>query len=353
MQKTPDLESLHSWFLENRRSFPWRDKPTPYRVWISEVMLQQTRSSVVIPYFERWMRLFPDLSSLAEASLEEVIKAWEGLGYYSRARHLHEGARQIVRHLDGKIPSERELLEKIKGLGPYTTNAILSFAFHKKAAPVDGNAARVVARHFLVEEDVARQSTKKQIQELADSMLDPKKPWITAEALIELGATICLPRPLCDLCPLRSSCRALKEMRVEELPLKAKAPPLTPLTRSVAVVEEGDSLLVKRGAPGKVMADLFEFPYFEGLAKPLPYHLQSEWGLDTSFIRSLPFVKHSFTRYSAHLFPIHLKALQRKAIPDHDWIHFDRLRELPFSSGHRKILESFLSRNNPQLELFS
>lgn len=352
MAKSADLEALHQWFLESRRSFPWRENPTPYRVWISEVMLQQTRASVVIPYFERWMRLFPDSAALAEASLEEVIKAWEGLGYYSRARHLHEGARQIVRHLGGKIPSEREVLEKIKGLGPYTTNAILSFAFHQKAAPVDGNTARVVARHFLVEEDLSRQSTKKQIQELADSMLDAKKPWITAEALIELGATICQPKPLCDLCPLRASCRALKEQRVEELPLKAKAAPLTPLTRSVAVIEESDSLLLRRGVPGKVMADLFEFPYFEGLERPLPHHLHTLWDLKTSFIRSLPFVKHSFTRYTAHLFPIHLKALERKSVPDYEWVHFDQLQQLPFSSGHRKILESFLSRNNPQLVLF-
>ncbi len=352
MENLVDLAALHRWFLENRRSFPWRDNPTPYRVWISEVMLQQTRASVVIPYFERWMRLFPDPVTLSKASLEEVIKAWEGLGYYSRARRLHEGAKQIVQHYGGKIPSNKAQLEKIKGLGPYTIHAILSFAFHQRAAAVDGNTSRVIARHFLLEEELSRQIGKNKIQELADQMLDSKKPWITTEALIELGATICQPKPLCDLCPLSSSCLALKHRRVEEFPIKSKSVPLTALTRSVAVIEEGDSLLLRKGEPGKVMADLYEFPYFEGLVKPLPQHLLSAWGLETTFIRSLPFVKHSFTRYLAHLFPIHLRATQRITIPGCEWVHLDQLNEMPFSSGHRQILSNFLLRNNPQMVLF-
>lgn len=134
MRTQIDLSSLHSWFQENRRSFPWRENPTPYSIWISEVMLQQTRASVVIPYFERWMRLFPNVETLAKTPLEQVIKAWEGLGYYGRARRLHEGARQIVQQFDGKIPSNREHLEKIKGLGPYAVNAILSLRIRNSMA---------------------------------------------------------------------------------------------------------------------------------------------------------------------------------------------------------------------------
>lgn len=353
MDHLVDLSALHRWFFENRRSFPWRENPTPYRVWISEVMLQQTRASVVIPYFERWMRLFPDPATLAKASLEEVIKAWEGLGYYSRARRLHEGARQIVQYFGGKIPSSRELLEKIKGLGPYTVNAILSFAFHQRCAAVDGNTARVIARHYLLEENLSKLAVKRKIQALADEKLDAKKPWVTAEALIELGATVCQPKPLCDLCPISSTCLAFKHQRVEELPTRLKSPALTPLTRSVAVIEEGDSLLLRKGVPGKVMADLYEFPYFEGLGKPLPQYLRSSWGLETVFIRSLPSVKHTFTRFQALLFPIHLKANRRMVVPGFEWMHLDTLQELPFSSGHRQILSSFLSRHDPQMMLFS
>jgi A/G-specific adenine glycosylase len=353
LQKTRiDTAALHKWFKETRRPFPWRENPTPYRVWISEVMLQQTRASVVIPYFERWMNLFPDPQALARAPIEAVIKAWEGLGYYGRARHLHEGARQIVAQFSGKIPSKREHLEKIKGLGPYMVNAILSFAFHQRAAAVDGNAARVLVRHFLIEDDICRHATKKKIQELADDVLDAKKPWITTEALIELGATLCQPKPLCDFCPLQFSCIAMKENRADLLPIKSKEHPLTIITRSVAVIEENNAVLLRKGPPGKVMADLYEFPYFEGLQRPLVQHIAALWGLNTTFVRSLPFVEHTFTRYSAQLFPIHLKAVARKPVKDFEWIHLDHVGSLPFSAGHRRILDHFLQRIDPQLTLF-
>jgi len=350
--KNLDTAALHQWFKETSRPFPWRENTTPYRVWISEVMLQQTRASVVIPYFERWMQLFPDLHGLASASLEEVIKAWEGLGYYGRARHLHEGARQIVSQYKGIIPSNREQLEKTKGLGPYMVNAILSFAFHQRAAAVDGNVTRVLARHFLVEDDIARHATKKNIQALADEVLDVKKPWVTAEALIELGATLCQSKPLCSFCPLKSTCLASKQNRAEEFPVKSKETQVTILNRSVAVIEENSSLLLRKGIPGKIMADLYEFPYFEGLDHPLPHHIQTLWGLQTTFVCSLPSVRHSFTRYQAHLFPIHLRTNERKIIKDFEWIHFDKIDQLPFSAGHRRVLDHFLQRIDPQMMLF-
>ena len=316
-------------------------------------MLQQTRASVVIPYFDRWMRLFPDPFMLAAAPLEQVIKAWEGLGYYNRARHLHEGAKQVVKQFGGTLPHRREELSKIKGLGTYTTNAILSFAFHQRTAPVDGNVMRVLSRYFLIEEDICKQSTKKNIQELADRFLDTKKPWVTAEALIELGATVCLPKPLCDFCPLQASCLALKQNRTEDLPLKSKEQVLTILARSVAVVEHNGALLLRKGGPKKVMADLYEFPYFEGLDLPMIVHLRLVFGLETTFIRSLPFVQHRFTRYAAHLFPIHLQAIRRQDVPDFEWISLERIQGLPFSAGHRRVLQDYLQRIDTQLPLFS
>jgi A/G-specific adenine glycosylase len=212
------MRELNSWFLENRRELPWRIDPTPYRVWISEVMLQQTRASVVIPYFERWMTLFPDVAALAAAPIERVIKTWEGLGYYSRARNLHRGAQQMVESFGGEVPSDREALMSIKGLGPYTIGAILSFGFQKRAAAVDGNVTRVLARYFSIEENVGRQSVKRLIGEKAEAILDEREPWVTAEALIELGATVCTPKPFCELCPLQKSC--LGKDKAESLPIK-------------------------------------------------------------------------------------------------------------------------------------
>lgn len=352
MKNEIDTLAFHNWFRSHKRAFPWREAPSPYRVWISEVMLQQTRTSVVIPYFDRWMKLFPDVFSLAAASLEQVIKAWEGLGYYNRARYLHEGAKQVVRNFGGVLPSKREDLEKIKGLGIYTVNAILSFAFHQRIAPVDGNVLRVLSRYFLIEEDIGKQATKKKIQEKANEILDEKKPWITAEALIELGATVCQTKPFCDFCPLQNSCLALKQNRTAELPVKSKETPLTTLVRSVAVIEHNDFLLLRKEKEGKVMADLYEFPYFEGLERPLIQYLYSEFGLDTTFVRSLSFVQHRFTRYVAHLFPIHLRALKRELIPGFEWVHIDQIQILPFSAGHRRILEFFLKKIDSQLNLF-
>ena len=315
-------------------------------------MLQQTRTSVVIPYFDRWMQLFPDVYSLAAATIEQVIKAWEGLGYYNRARHLHEGAKQIVRQFGGVLPSNREDLEKIKGLGAYTVNAILSFAFHQRIAPVDGNVMRVLSRYFLIEEDIGKQATKAKIQEKANRLLDEKKPWVTAEALIELGATVCHTKPFCDFCPLQSSCLALKQNRTTELPFKAKETPVTILVRSVAVIEYQDFLLLRKEKPGKVMADLYEFPYFEGLEQPLVQYLRTGFNLDTIFVRSLPFVQHRFTRFAAHLFPIHLRALDKHLVSGFEWVHVDQIQQLPFSAGHRRILEDYLQKSDPQLNLF-
>lgn len=315
-------------------------------------MLQQTRASVVIPYFDRWMRLFPDLPSLAGAPLEDVIKAWEGLGYYGRARHLHEGARQILARHGGKIPSARESLEKIKGIGPYTVNALLSFAFRQRAAPVDGNVLRTLARYFFIDEEISRAAVKKQIQELAQQALDQKKPWVTGEALIELGALVCQPKPLCALCPLHKGCKAFLLGRTEDVPVKPLESPATILSRSVAVIEANGCLLLKKGLQGKVMADLYEFPYFEGLKKPLLQHLQKLWGLQGIFVRSLPFVRHSFTRYQAHLFPIHVRAPQQTPVPDCEWIPMESAGRLPFSAGHRRVFDHFLKRNDPQLTLF-
>ena len=148
------MEKLHEWFQENQRSFPWRQAPTPYQVWISEVMLQQTRAIVVIDYFNRWMKAFPDIFSLTRATLEEVIKAWEGLGYYSRARNMHKAAELIVKRWNGQLPDQREDLEDIPGLGPYTIGAILAFGFHQKAVALDGNVLRVLSRYFCIEENI-------------------------------------------------------------------------------------------------------------------------------------------------------------------------------------------------------
>jgi A/G-specific adenine glycosylase len=336
------MRELNDWFLENRREFPWRIDPSPYKVWISEVMLQQTRASVVVPYFERWMDLFPDVAALASSELEKVIKAWEGLGYYSRARNLHEGARQIMQLFGGNIPSSREGLEKIRGIGPYTLGAILSFGFKKRAAAVDGNVTRVLARHFLIEENVCKQAVKKKIFEHAEAMLDLEKPWVSAEALIELGATVCTPvKPKCTICPLQKSC--LGQKKAELLPIKNKETETIHLKRIVILLEAEGKVLIKKGEKGKVMEGLYEFPYFEMTGDvwnrdKIERHVEKSFGLKVHVIEKLPRVAHTFTKYKADLTPFRLQSNRLQEVKGYLWVDRQQLEELPFSSGHRRIL---------------
>jgi len=335
------VKELFIWFKQHQRSFPWREERSPYRVWISEVMLQQTRASVVISYFLKWMERFPDVDSLANASIEEVIKMWEGLGYYNRARNLHLGAKQILERFNGKIPDTKEELSEIYGLGPYTTNAILSFGFHQRKAPVDGNVSRVVTRYFAIQENISRVSVKREVEEKAECLLDEKEPWITAEALIELGATICIPKPRCDACPLKNGCLARQKNITESLPISNKESRILELFRTVVVIESNEMFLVRKGEKGKVMADLYEFPYFEGKIDPKKW-VKTTFGMNVFPVRSLKQVIHSFTKYKATLFPMYFNAKETQPISGWEWVRKSELTRLPFSSGHRRILEQIL-----------
>lgn len=308
-------------------------------------MLQQTRASVVIPYFLRWMALFPNIEALASAPLERVIKTWEGLGYYSRARNLHAGAKEILERFEGKIPEDRKQLETIRGLGPYTIGAILSFGFQKRSSAIDGNATRVLSRFFCVEENVCRQSGKKKIEARSEEILDEKEPWVTVEALIELGATVCTPKPRCSDCPLRHRCAAHLQNKAESLPIKNAEPETVLLWRAVAVIEAEGKILVRKRGAGERFADLYEFPYFEREREKkgqLAKKIQKEWGFSVTRARRLSETVHTFTRYKARLFPELFKGERALPVEGCCWIGREELSALPFSAGHRKIAQEYL-----------
>ncbi len=345
MQKLP-ISLLKGWFESSKRDLPWRRNPTPYAVWVSEVMLQQTQVAVVIAYFERWMQRFPTLADLAQASLEEVVKLWEGLGYYSRARRLHHGARYLLQHHGGHLPSTPRELEKVPGLGPYTVGAILSFAFHQKAAAVDGNAIRVLSRFTAREEDVTSSKAKKWIWDYAQSILPDEEPWLVVEGIIELGATVCTSQPKCFLCPLAPHCLALEKGVTDLLPVKNKRMPITKLKRQVAVVKSGEFYLLRKVEKGNLMADLYEFPYLEGEDRLLLRSLlEDTFKLIASFIEELTSVEHSFTRYRATLYPSAWEVSERTEVDGYEWIKISDLDQIPFSSGHRKIINSLKRRH--------
>lgn len=337
-----DTEVLRSWFLKNRRPLPWRDAPSAYCVLISEVMLQQTQADRVIGYFSRWMEQFATIDALATAPLETVMKVWEGLGYYSRARMLHSAARCIHTHYHGKLPDTYEVLTRIKGVGPYTARAILAFAFHRKCAAVDANVVRVLCRFFLIDEDTSKTKTKKKLQQLADSLLPEKAPWEISEALIELGALHCKPRPQCIGCPLHNGCRALKANLQCTLPKTGKKIVYEKLYRDVAVVIADRQLLVRQVEQGKVFAGLWEFPYCEttqgGGSFASVAAQMGALGLELEPHTLLPEEKHSFTRFRVVLYPKLFTCSKRPFVTGYSWLDFDQLFPLPFSSGHRRIL---------------
>lgn len=334
---------LKGWFQTQKRDLPWRQQANPYAVWVSEVMLQQTQVAVVIPYFERWMRLFPTVEALASAPIEVAIKAWEGLGYYSRVRNLHEGARYILKEHNGQLPVEAHALAKIKGIGPYTVGAIRSFAFSQKAAAVDGNVMRVIARYFCLEDDLCLPKVVNKIRSMVEEILPEDEPWVVMEALIELGATVCTKKPKCSLCPIRNRCQAYAQGDAERLPNKSNKVKIEKLYRTVAVLTSNDGrYLVKKVEKGKVMSDLYEFPYFENPSKiiegrDLPEKIKNEFDLTVSVKCALPIIKHGFTKYSVTLFPFQLMCASPKDIPNYHWLSPEELKHLAFSSGHRRV----------------
>jgi A/G-specific adenine glycosylase len=227
--KTTFSRELLAWYRSGNRDLPWRRSRDPYFIWVSEIMLQQTRVDTVIPYFNRFVERFPTVRDLAEAPEEDVLKLWEGLGYYSRARNLQAAAREVTERYGGKIPDDKEAVSGLKGVGPYTAGAILSIAFNRPEPAVDGNVMRVLSRYFCIDEDIARPATRIRMEGLARELIPEGAAGDFNQALMELGALVCTPRsPHCLICPVMEHCAGRIAGREEELPVKSKAKPPKP-----------------------------------------------------------------------------------------------------------------------------
>lgn len=345
--------ALDTWFSQARRVFPWRENPSPYMVLVSEVMLQQTQASRVLLYFSKWLERFPTLASLAQTSEDSVIKAWEGLGYYRRARALQKAAQVIVKEYGGVIPQEEKQLLRIPGIGPYTAGAILSFAFHKRACAIDANVERVIRRLYGV--SYADPLAKKKISTFVEKLLPQENSWHTMEALIELGALLCQKKPSCLLCPVSSYCHAHLDNALEEPPKQRST---TPLYRDVACIIAHDSVLVVRREGKEVMSGLYEFPYFDSCQEgrrgdELLRYLRDHFDLHMSLGKKLPKIIHTFTRFRSHLYPWIL--LSQKTFPfvAGAWIKIKDLSSLPFSSGHKRICALLEEQQNTHPDDFS
>ncbi|MDI4648300.1 A/G-specific adenine glycosylase [Cohnella hashimotonis] len=254
---------LLQWYKQAKRDLPWRRSRDPYHIWVSEIMLQQTRVDTVIPYFNRFMTKFPTITALAEAPEEEVIKAWEGLGYYSRARNLQAAAREIADNHGGRLPDDKSVVAGLKGVGPYTSGAILSIAFGRPEPAVDGNVMRVLSRYFCIDEDIAKPATRVGMEGLARELIPEGEASDFNQALMELGALVCTPKsPSCLLCPVMAHCQGRLAGRETELPIKSKAKPPRPEHRLAVLLQDAKGrVLVRQRPESGLLARMWELPH--------------------------------------------------------------------------------------------
>lgn len=342
-------EALLNWFAVHQRDLPWRRSSDPYRIWVSEVMLQQTRVETVIPYYHRWFDRFPTLRSLAEAPEEEVLKAWEGLGYYSRARNLHGAVQEIVAHYGDQLPDDPEAVSRLRGVGPYTAGAILSIAFNRALPAVDGNVMRVLARLCLIRDDIASPRTRAAMEGLAGGLIPGGQAGSFNQALMELGALVCSPaRPKCLACPVAEYCQARLEGVADQLPVKAKARAPRPVTVVSAVIwQDGRLLLAQRPTDG-LLGGLWEFPggeLPEGLTPERGLHrlLHDRYGVELEVEARIAEVNHTFSHLVWRLMAYTARLAPEDRLPERPdlrWVDAGGLARIAMPVAHQKVLEA-------------
>ena len=348
---------LLAWYAAHHRDLPWRRTPEPYAIWVSEVMLQQTQVATVKPYFERWMKAFPTLQSLAHAEEASVLAHWQGLGYYSRARSLQRGARYVVENLSGQIPTQPTELQALPGVGPYTAGAIASIAFERDAPLVDGNVARVLARLFALTGPVQKPPIKQHLWVLAEALIPQGKARHFNQALLELGAWCCTPtKPRCSDCPVRGQCAALRSGQVDSIPAPQLRPKTTVIEAVAAlVVRRGEWLVTQLPANAPRWAGMWQFPNREVPAGGSKERAAEQCLTELTRGRSsageqLFELKHSVTRYRIHLRAIECSLAEAARTPAYAavvrWVTPAAAEALAMPAAHRKIMR-WLGANQP------
>lgn len=347
--------ALVAWYRKGHRDLPWRRTRDPYAIWVSEMMLQQTRVETVLPYYERWLRRFPTVRELAAAEEHEVLHAWAGLGYYSRARNLRAGAQRVVAEHGGEVPLEPEQLRQLPGIGPYAAGAIASIAGDRRAAVVDGNVVRVLCRAFGLSGDPARAPLKQHLWELAEALLPERGAGELNQALMELGAVVCVPRaPACASCPLAHSCAARRTGRQAQLPELAKRPKPVAVRMVAAVARRRGRVLVARLGPAAPRwAGMWQFPVVELRAvesaeRAIARISRDIIELELDLRGRIHTVKHAVTRYRITLDAYGCAARAGTARPggDYDavrWVKPSELAELALPSAHARVAAAVAS----------
>lgn len=344
---------LLAWYRHNQRSLPWRKTDDPYRIWISEIMLQQTQVDTVIPYYHRFLYNFPTVTALARARLQDVLKVWENLGYYSRARNLHTAAKVIVEKFGGKIPDNREAIKTLPGIGEYTAGAILSIAYKQALPAVDGNARRILCRVFAICKPMDDAREQKQLQQLAASLIPVNHPGDFNQALMDLGATICRTKnPDCSRCPISKLCRAQFQNLQTILPLTKKASKIPHRQAAAAVIRnsKGMLLVVQRPASG-LLASLWKLPgdfikTDENMENSLRNSVKKELDIAIRPEKHPVSVKHTYTHFRVTLHAYECRLLKGAPKPlrcqNWRWASQNDLKKLPLSKVDRTVLAEVL-----------
>ena len=346
------VDKLLEWYPKNARSLPWRQTRSPYAIWVSEIMLQQTQVKTVIPYWTRWMRQLPDIPSMASASSEKIHKLWEGLGYYTRVRNLQKAAQQILELHDGGFPTDFNEVLALPGIGRYTAGAVCSIAFNQPAPILDGNVIRVLTRVFGIAGNPRENKTNTHLWNLADQLvrqaavIDPRSDNSCShfnQSLMELGALICTPtRPDCPKCPLKKKCYAYQHGQVRKFPRLSKRASATARRFAAFVIESNNHYWIQQRPPQALNAHLWEFPNVEMRGpNPDPARMAREL-FGGAVVKIEPFhsVRHSITRYRIHLeaFRVVGNTQRFTGLKEASCRSLDQMKKLPFTSAHGKIL---------------
>ena len=334
MNRKNFTQTILSWYDQGHRNLPWRRTQDPYRIWISEIMLQQTRAETVVSYYERFLARYPTVQDLASAPEEELLKAWEGLGYYSRARSLQKAAKEIVARYGGQLPADLEKLRALPGIGDYTAGAIASIAFGIPAAAVDGNVERVLCRWDAIKDEVGTPAVRRQIAARAQALVPPDRPGAFANAMMEMGATMCTPKnPKCLLCPVREGCMGFAQGIAQELPRKAKKKAQRVENRAVLLVFcDNRVLIVKRQE--KLLGGLFVFP--DVLEESDPARLcqaLEALGIRAAYDEKLGHARHVFTHLIWEMDVHAVVADEMTQVPGGQWVSRQELAALPLPTA--------------------
>jgi A/G-specific adenine glycosylase len=352
-------QKLLKWYHSRERPMPWRGETDPYRIWLSEVMLQQTQVVTVIPYYLRWLKNFPTLKNVAESKEDDVLKAWEGLGYYARVRNFRKACIQVVNDHSGKIPKDTESFATLKGVGPYTLAAVQSIAFNKPMPVIDGNVKRVVARLLCLTKPPSQSLDK--IEKYLNQVISKKYPGDFNQAIMDLGATVCTAqKPKCQICPVQKECKAFLRNKAYLFPKLEKKIERPHYKIAVGIIWKGNQLLISKRLPTGMLAGLWEFP--GGKIEPqetpkacVKREIHEELGVHVRVGKSLGKVKHGYTHFTIEMEGFHcvyISGRPRKLeCADFKWIKIADIKKYTFPKANHKLFPRIQSKTIDPIEL--